>query len=70
MSFKAFELAPVIEKVVTSSTDRPKTVRFRGFVVLIFGVFCVRRISHSTCGSLPADRMLGLCCAEFILGDI
>ena len=31
----------VIEKVVTSSTDRPMTVRFHGFVVLIFVVFCV-----------------------------
>lgn len=26
VSFKAFEIAPVIEKVVTTSTDRPKTV--------------------------------------------
>lgn len=26
MSFKAFEIAPVIERIVTTSTDRPKTV--------------------------------------------
>ena len=26
VSFKAFEIAPVIERIVTTSTDRPKTV--------------------------------------------
>ena len=26
MSFRAFEIAPVIERIVTTSADRPKTV--------------------------------------------
>ena len=33
MSFKAFEIAPVIERIVTTSADRPKTV---GRVVIVF----------------------------------
>lgn len=40
MSFKAFELAPVIEKVVASSNDRPKTVGFCGVLARFLVLFC------------------------------
>jgi len=50
MSFKAFEIAPVIERIVTTSADRPKTV---GLEVLFFAEAPQFNLICSTCLLIP-----------------